>query len=49
MYATVKRAKLYPNKDTQQLLEKTFGCCRLVWNRLLGECRQDRRHYVRCF
>jgi putative transposase len=24
--------RLYPNGDQQQLIEKTFGCCRLVYN-----------------
>lgn len=37
MYITVKKARLYPNKDTRELLDRTFGCCRFVYNRLLAE------------
>ena len=30
--------RLYPNKEQKVLLDKTFGCCRKVWNLALAEC-----------
>ena len=29
--------RLYPNKEQQVLLNKTFGCCRKVYNLALAE------------
>lgn len=29
--------RLYPNKGQKELLAKTFGCCRFVYNKMLGE------------
>ncbi|MBR4471517.1 MAG: transposase [Erysipelotrichaceae bacterium] len=29
--------RIYPNKDQIVLIEKTFGCCRKVWNLMLGD------------
>ena len=31
------RGVLYPNAEQQALIEKTFGCCRFVYNRFLDE------------
>lgn len=28
--------RIYPNKEQQQLIEQTFGCCRLVYNKALA-------------
>ena len=28
--------RIYPNETQQELIEKTFGCCRFVYNQLLG-------------
>ena len=30
--------RLYPNREQKLLLDKTFGCCRKVWNLALEEC-----------
>ena len=30
------KVRLYPNKEQEVLLNKTFGCVRLVWNTLLA-------------
>ena len=35
-YATIK-ARLYPNEAQAELFEKTFGCCRYIWNRMLAD------------
>lgn len=40
MYISIKKAKLYPNRDTKELLDKTFGCCRFVYNTLLFESKR---------
>lgn len=29
--------RIYPNKMQQELIEKTFGCCRFVYNQLLDK------------
>ena len=30
--------RIYPNKRQKELLTKTFGCCRFVYNHFLNEC-----------
>jgi len=25
--------RIYPNKEQQNLINKTFGCCRLIYNK----------------
>ena len=31
------RARLYPNRKQEDLLKRTFGCCRVVYNHFLAE------------
>jgi putative transposase len=38
--------RIYPNKDQIDLLEKTFGCCRFVWNKALAEAKQEQEFYL---
>ena len=33
----VFKFRLYPNRNQQVILNKTFGCCRFLWNRMLHE------------
>ncbi len=35
-YTTIK-ARLYPTQEQVELFEKTFGCCRYIWNRMLSD------------
>ena len=35
-YTTIK-ARLYPNEFQAELFEKTFGCCRWIWNHMLAD------------
>lgn len=35
-YTTLK-VRLYPNEAQAELFEKTFGCCRYIWNRMLAD------------
>ena len=34
------RFRIYPNKEQEKLIHKTFGCCRFVYNCMLSE-RKD--------
>ncbi|MFX0103021.1 MAG: RNA-guided endonuclease TnpB family protein [Candidatus Hodarchaeota archaeon] len=34
------RFRLYPNKAQSTLLDKTFGCTRLLWNKMLAERKE---------
>lgn len=29
--------RIYPNKNQEELLQKTFGCCRKIWNLMLSD------------
>ncbi len=35
-YTTLK-VRLYPSPEEAELFEKTFGCCRYIWNRMLAD------------
>ena len=35
-YNTIK-VRLYPNQEQDALFQKTFGCCRYIWNRMLAD------------
>jgi len=35
-FTTIK-ARLYPNGVQAELFEKTFGCCRYIWNQMLAD------------
>ncbi len=41
-YDTIK-ARLYPTAEQTTLFEKTFGCCRYIWNRMLAD---QQRFYI---
>lgn len=35
-YTTIK-VRLYPTPEQKKLFEKTFGCCRYIWNQMLAD------------
>lgn len=35
-YNTIK-IRLYPNQEQEELFQRTFGCCRYIWNRMLAD------------
>ena len=35
-YTTIK-VRLYPTPEQEELFEKTFGCCRYIWNQMLAD------------
>lgn len=37
---------IYPNESQVELLEKTFGCCRYVWNTALAESKAEYEYYL---
>lgn len=41
-YTTLK-VRLYPNETQAELFEKTFGCCRYIWNQMLAD---QQRFYI---
>lgn len=48
-YNTIK-VRLYPTPEQAQLFEKTFGCCRYLWNRMLADeqrfYRETDTHFI---
>lgn len=32
--------RLYPNKEQEVLIQKTFGCCRFVYNQTLAHRKE---------
>ena len=34
---TAIKVRLYPTETQKELLDKTFGCCRYIWNRILAD------------
>ena len=41
---TTIKVRLHPTAEQAELLEKTFGCCRYIWNRILSRNIGKRRH-----
>jgi len=41
-FDTIK-VRLYPTEEQAELFEKTFGCCRYIWNRMLSD---EERFYL---
>ena len=34
------RFRIYPDREQEKLIRKTFGCCRFVYNRMLSERKE---------
>ncbi len=39
MYRAIK-IRIYPNKNQEEVLNKTFGCCRFIYNKMLEDRRK---------
>lgn len=37
---TVLKVRLHPTPEQADLMEKTFGCCRWLWNRMLSDANE---------
>ena len=48
-HVTIK-VRLYPNEAQRELFEKTFGCCRYIWNQMLADQQrfylETGKHYI---
>ena len=48
-YTTIK-VRLYPTPEQAELFQKTFGCCRYIWNRMLSDqerfYRETGAHFI---
>lgn len=40
MRYTVLKVRLYPTEEQAEQMEKTFGCCRYLWNRMLADVEE---------
>lgn len=38
--------RIYPNVQQKELFEKTFGCCRFIYNKLLAETKAEYQAYL---
>lgn len=38
-FTTIK-VRLYPTPSQAELIEKTFGCCRYLWNKMLADVQE---------
>ena len=36
---------IYPTEEQKILIEKTFGCCRYVYNKALAEAQEEYEQY----
>ncbi len=50
MEYTVVKIRIFPTAEQTALIEKTFGCCRYLWNRMLEDVQEfyaaDDVHYI---
>ena len=37
---TAIKIRLYPSPEQAELMEKTFGCCRWLWNHILADVQE---------
>lgn len=37
---TAIKLRLYPTPEQAELMEKTFGCCRYLWNQMLSDVQE---------
>lgn len=37
---TVLKVPAYPTPEQAELMEKTFGCCRYLWNQMLSDVQE---------
>jgi putative transposase len=38
--------RIYPTDGQKELLNKTFGCCRYIWNKVLSDTKVEYLHYL---
>lgn len=38
--------RIYPNEQQKELISKTFGCCRYLWNTVLSDTNKEHQAYI---
>jgi hypothetical protein len=46
MHLKAYKFRIYPSKDQEVLLAKTFGCCRFVWNKLVENFNSNSKEFI---
>ena len=46
MHLKAYKFRIYPSKDQEVLLAKTFGCCRFVWNKLVENFNNNSKEFI---
>ena len=46
MHLKAYKFRIYPNKEQEVLLAKTFGCCRFVWNKLVENFNNNSKEII---
>jgi putative transposase len=46
MHLKAYKFRIYPTKDQEVLLAKTFGCCRFVWNKLVENFNNNSKEII---
>jgi putative transposase len=46
MHLKAYKFRIYPNKEQEFILAKTFGCCRFVWNKLVENFNSNSKEFI---
>jgi putative transposase len=46
MHLKAYKFRIYPDKEQEVLLAKTFGCCRFVWNKLVDNFNNNSKEFI---
>ena len=46
MHLKAYKFRIYPDKEQEVLLAKTFGCCRFVWNKLVENFNSNSKEFI---
>ena len=46
MHLKAYKFRIYPSKEQEVLLAKTFGCCRFVWNKLVENFNSNSKEFI---
>jgi len=46
MHLKAYKFRIYPDKEQEVLLAKTFGCCRFVWNKLVENFNNNSKEFI---
>jgi putative transposase len=46
MHLKAYKFRIYPDKEQEVILAKTFGCCRFVWNKLVENFNSNSKEFI---